>query len=63
MFRPDLTDYEPFISILADKLNETAIDKMSKTDAVKIAIERALEKVCPDCKVVKKRKAFRTLNF
>jgi hypothetical protein len=62
-YRPDLTDYEPYIGILADKLNENAVNKMSKTDAVKIAIERALETICPDCVINRKRKKYVTLEF
>lgn len=41
VYRPDLTDYLPYIQALADKLNEESILKMSLTDAVKIAIEQA----------------------
>ena len=63
MYRPDLTEYESIIEILTDKLNEQALFKMSKTDAVKIAIEKALEKVVPDVVINKKRKIYQTLNF
>ena len=63
MYRPDLTDYEALIEILTDKLNEQALFKMSKTDAVKIAIEKALEKVVPDVVINKKRTIYQTLNF
>ena len=44
-FRPDLTDYLPYIQALADKLNEESVLKMSLTDAVKIAIELASKNV------------------
>ena len=63
MYRPDLTDYEALIEILTDKLNEQALFKMSKTDAVKIAIEKALEKVVPDVVINKKRTIYQTLKF
>ena len=56
-FRPDLTDYLPYIEALTDKLNEESISKMSRTDAVKIAIENVL----PDVRVEKKRKLYQTL--
>jgi hypothetical protein len=62
-YRPDLTDYLPCIEALTDRLNEDAIYKMSRTDAVKIALERALEKVVPDVVVDKKRKLYQKLNF
>lgn len=62
-FRPDLTEYEVYVEILADKLNERSLLKMSKTDAVKIAIEKVLERVAPDVKVDKRRKLYQTLEF
>jgi len=37
-FRPDLSEYELYVMALVDKLNEDSIHKMSKTDAVKLAI-------------------------
>ena len=63
IFRPDLTEYRPYIRALTDKLNEDSLVKMSETDAVKIAIERAIEKVLPDIKVEKKRKFYQRLSF
>lgn len=63
MFRPDLTDYEGYIQILTDKLNEESLLKMSKTDAVKIAIEKALQNLVPDVVVNKKRKIYQCLEF
>ena len=62
-YRPDLTDYLTWIEALADKLNEDAIYKMSRTDAVKIALEKALEKVVPDVVINKKRKRYIKLDF
>ena len=63
MFRPDLTDYEPYVEVLVDKLNEGALFKMNKTDAVKIAIEKALQNLVPDIVINKKRKIYQTLEF
>jgi len=63
MYRPDLTDYEPYIQMLAEKLNEEALFKMSKTDAVKIAIEKALQSLVPDVIVNKTRTIYQTLEF
>lgn len=63
MFRPDLTDYEYYVELLADKLNEESLFKMSKTDAVKIAIEKALQNLVPDVVVNKKRKIYQILEF
>ena len=62
-FRPDLTSYLPYIDVLTDKLNEGALYKMSKTDAIKIAIESALQKISPDVVVNKTRKKYVRLNF
>ncbi|GAB4582142.1 MAG: hypothetical protein Fur0022_48980 [Anaerolineales bacterium] len=55
-FRPDLTDYLPYVQAMADKLNEESILKMSLTDAVKIAIELACKNILPDIRFEKKRK-------
>lgn len=55
-FRPDLSDYEILIMALVDKLNE--IYKMSKTDAVKLAIEKAVKSVLPDVVIKPKRKRY-----
>jgi len=57
-FRPDLTEYEIYIMALADCLNEQSAFKMSKTDAVKLAIERAVKTILPDVVIVPKRKRF-----
>jgi hypothetical protein len=62
-FRPDLTDYLPYIEALTDKLNEESVFKMSRTDAVKIAIELACKNVLPDVRVEKKRKLYQTLKM
>ena len=62
-FRPDLTDYLPYIEALTDKLNEESIFKMSRTDAVKIAIELACKNVLPAVRVEKKRKLYQTLKM
>jgi hypothetical protein len=65
-FRPDLTQYEWLVTLLTDKLNEDGLYKMSKTDAVKIAIERAVEKLAPGV-IVKikpvKRKRYIKLDY
>ena len=62
-FRPDLTEYEWLVEVLTEKLNEESINKMSKTDAVKICIERAVEKLSPEIKFKKTRKKYERLNF
>lgn len=61
--RVDLTDYRPFIQALQDRLNEDGVYKMSMTDAVKIAIEKAVEKVLPDVEIKKTRKKYISINF
>ena len=62
-FRPDLTDYDFLIMALVDKLNENGVYRMSKTDAVKIAIEKAVKNILPDIIVKPKRKRYIRLNF
>ncbi len=48
---------------LVDKLNENGLYKMNKTDAVKIAIEKAVKAVLPDVVVKPKRKRYERLEF
>lgn len=62
-FRPDLTEYEWLVEVLTEKLNEESFVRMSKTDAVKICIERAIEKLSPEIKFKKTRKKYERLNF
>lgn len=57
-FRPDLTEYDFLIMALVDKLNEKSVYKMSKTDAVKMAVEQAVKKVLPDIQIKPKRKRY-----
>lgn len=51
-FRPDLTDYLPYIEALTDRLNDESIFKMSRTDAAKIAIELACKNGLEKAEVV-----------
>ncbi len=62
-FRPDLTDYEIYVMALVDRLNEDSAFKMSKTDAVKFAIEKAVKNVLPDVVIKPKRKRYIKINF
>lgn len=64
-FRPDLSDYEIYVMALADHLNENAVCKMSKTDAVKMAIEKAVKNLLPDVEIKPKpkRKRYITLEM
>lgn len=62
-FRPDLSDYEIYVQVLVDKLNEESLLKMSKTDAVKFAIEKAVKNVMPDIEIKPKRKRYIRLEF
>ena len=62
-FRPDLTDYEIYVMALVDRLNEDSVFKMSKTDAVKFAIEKAVKNVLPDVVIKPKRKRYIKINF
>ena len=62
-FRPDLTDYEIYVMALVDRLNEDSVFKMSKTDAVKFAIEKAVKNVLPDVVIKPKRKRYIKIPF
>jgi hypothetical protein len=62
-FRPDLSDYEIYVLALVDKLNEKSIYPMTKTDAVKLAIEKACKTILPDITIKPKRKRYVTLDF
>jgi len=62
-FRPDLSDYEIYVMALVDRLNEDAMFKMSKTDAVKMCIEKAVKSVLPDVVIKRKRKRYITLDL
>jgi hypothetical protein len=61
--RIDLTDYREYIQALRDRLNEDGAHKMSMTDAVKICIEQAAERLMPDVKVNKTRKRYIKIPF
>jgi hypothetical protein len=62
-FRPDLTHYEVYIAAAVDLLNADAVFKISKTDFVKIAVEKALKTLLPAVRVKPKRKRYEKLNF
>lgn len=63
ILRVDLTEYRPYIQALQDRLNEDGVYSMSMTDAVKIAVERAVEKLLPDVEIKKTRKKYVKINF
>ena len=63
MFRPDLSNYLPFIQTLADRLNADALYKMSLTDVIKICIERSMQSYAPDVKIERTRKKYEKINF
>ena len=62
-FRPDLSEYEIYVLALVDKLNEDAAYKMSKTDAVKLAIEKVVKNLLPDVVIKPKRKRYEKIPF
>ena len=62
-FRPDLSDYEVYVLALVDRLNEDGVSKMSKTDAVKLAIEKAVKELLPDVVIKRKRKSYISIPF
>lgn len=61
--RVELTEYRPYIELLQECLNEDGAFKMSMTDAVKIAVEQALERLVPDVKITKARKLYVKIPF
>lgn len=61
--RIDLTDYRAYIETLRNRLNEDGVYTMSLTDAVKIAIEKAVEKLLPDVEIKKTRKKYIEIKF
>ena len=63
MFRPDLSDYLPFVQALADRLNADAMYAMSPTDVVKICIERTMQNYAPDVVIERTRKKYERLDF
>ena len=62
-FRPDLSEYEIYVLALVDKLNEEGVYRMSKTDAVKLAIEKAVKSLLPDVVIKPKRKRYVVLGL
>jgi hypothetical protein len=62
-FRPQLTDYRVYVELLADRLNEDALYRMSLTDVVKILIEQKMAELVPDVKIVRKRRRYIKLDF
>lgn len=62
-FRPDLSDYEIYVEALLDKLNEESMFRMSKTDAVKLAIEKVVKNLLPNIIIKPKRKRYVRLEF
>ena len=61
--RIDLTEYRPYLEVLRDQLNKDGMYNMTLTDAAKIAIERSMEKIAPDVKIIKTRKKYIRLEF
>ena len=61
--RIDLTEYQIYIQALQDKLNEDGAYQMSMTDAVKMCIEKAVEKLLPNVEIKKTRKKYVKINF
>ena len=63
ILRIDLSEYRPYIEQLQEKLNEDGANKMSMTDAVKIAVEQALQRLVPDVVIRKTRKRYIHIPF
>ena len=63
-FRPNLSGYYEILTMaLVDKLNQESVYKMSKTYAVKMAIERAAQILLPDVEIQPKRKRYIKFDF
>lgn len=62
-FRPDLSAYEVYIATATDLLNQDSFSKLSKTDFVKMAVEKALKTVLPNTKIKPKRKRFVRVDY
>lgn len=63
VLRVDLTEYRPYIEMLRERLNEDGCFRMSLTDAVKIAVEGALERLVPDVVITRARKRYIEIKF
>lgn len=62
--RIDLTDYRPYIEAMVDRLNKDGLYSMNMTDAVKICIEQAVDRLFEGKIVIKKtRKKYVRLEF
>ena len=62
-FRPDLSDYEIYVMALVDELNKESAYRMTKTDAVKLAIEKAVRTLLPDIVIKPQRKRYIRLEI
>lgn len=63
VLRVDLTEYRPYIEMLRERLNKDGVFRMSLTDAVKIAVEGALERLVPDVVITRARKRYIEIKF
>ncbi len=63
-FRPELTEYEPLLRELSEKLNGESWSNLTKTDIVKIALERFYKDAFPEKALTRmKRKYFSLMQF
>ena len=63
-FRPDLTEYNSMADEIVARLNSDSWSHLSKTDVVKIALERFYKDAFPEKNICKmKRKYFVLCNF
>lgn len=63
-FRPDMTEYQEIARELLDKLNSESWSNLSKTDVVKIALERFYKDAFPEKHLKRmKRKYFSLMQF
>ena len=62
--RINLTSYRPYIKAMVDRLNEDGVYRMNMTDAVKIAVEQAVDRLFEGKVVVRKtRKKYIKLDL
>ena len=61
--RIDMTDYRVYIDVLLDELNKDSVWKLSMEDLLKIFVEQAMKKYCPDVVICPNRRRFETWKF
>lgn len=61
--RIDLTDYRVYLDVLVERLNQDSLFVITRTDLVKLLIEKAMKNYCPDVVIIPNRKRYVRLDF